>query len=532
MIKIDMYHMFDIQWIAKKPQFKYDDFRSWIKSGTFYYINNGGKKCCITCEGSDLDQRKYQCNRSEFCAILERLYESDITYSAINSRGYRVRYGKIYTRTFLILTVAIITTLAIFNLKSMIYFFASGLVVKFCTMVFAILEVRKKIKIPYKKSHDKNLPKYTILLPLYKEDRIIEQLIAAISNIDYSKELLDIKLIIERDDKITSSSIKNVSIPDYFHLISVPYSIPRTKAKALNYAMHFSIGDYVVIYDAEDIPDTDQLYLAIDKFSALDNHYAALQASLQYYNWNDNKLTNLFDTEYTMWFSWFISGASKMKILLPLGGTSNHIKASILEEVGLWDVFNVTEDIELSMRFAEYGYSVGALESITLEEAIGNINGWMKQRTRWLKGYYKTFIDYFVKFHTKPIIFLNIGNIIGFYYFCWFSIFNFLVGPIIITIMISDIILTSSFYDQIVHYIMIAGTASLYFSSLIVATMKYKGKLSANIVLAMHYPIYFILHIFAMYRAVLHFFTQEHHLWEKTQHGFTLMKHRRKDLEK
>lgn len=79
----------------------------------------------------------------------------------------------------------------------------------------------------------------------------------------------------------------------------MPYSEPRTKPKALNYAMSYARGRYVVIYDAEDRPEADQLIKAIARFSELTPQYSCLQAKLNYYNRNENLLTKLFGIDPT-----------------------------------------------------------------------------------------------------------------------------------------------------------------------------------------------------------------------------------------
>src|ERR1700676_5318560 len=76
---------------------------------------------------------------------------------------------------------------------------------------------------------------------------------------------------------------------------------------------------------------------------------------------------------------------------IPLGGTSNHFRRSTLQAMGAWDPYNVTEDADLGIRMFREGYTVRVLESNTFEEANSDFVNWMKQRSRWLKGYLQTF---------------------------------------------------------------------------------------------------------------------------------------------
>ncbi|CAF1580414.1 unnamed protein product [Didymodactylos carnosus] len=176
------------------------------------------------------------------------------------------------------------------------------------------------------------------------------------------------------------------------HLIKVPFSLPRTKPKALNYAMQYCKGKYVVIYDAEDRPAFDQLLKAVIEFDRLPEEYVCLQAKLTFYNENENLLTKLFNIEYCIWFEYLLTGLSLMSLPVLLGGTSNHFKLDILQKVGFWDAYNVTEDADLGIRLSSFNYKVWILDSYTYEESPIDIMSWINQRSRWIKGFLQTFL--------------------------------------------------------------------------------------------------------------------------------------------
>ena len=77
---------------------------------------------------------------------------------------------------------------------------------------------------------------------------------------------------------------------------------------------------------------------------------------------------------------------------IPLGGTSNHLRRDVLDEIGAWDPFNVTEDADLGVRIAASGYRTAVLDSSTLEEANSDPINWIRQRSRWYKGYLQTWL--------------------------------------------------------------------------------------------------------------------------------------------
>lgn len=240
------------------------------------------------------------------------------------------------------------------------------------------------------------LPVYTILVPLYRETAILPRLTAALMALDYPSNRLDIKLIVEADDGPTRQMAEHFSRSAFpsgtFETVVVPASLPRTKPKACNYALRFARGEFTVIYDAEDRPDPDQLLKAVAAFRAVPETTACVQARLVIENARENLLSALFALDYGIWFSVLLPGLAHLRLPMPLGGTSNHFRTSVLQHVAAWDPFNVTEDADLGLRLSQLGYRVGMLDSATAEEAPVHMVAWLRQRTRWLKGYMQTLL--------------------------------------------------------------------------------------------------------------------------------------------
>ena len=235
------------------------------------------------------------------------------------------------------------------------------------------------------------LPIYTVMIPAYREPEVINELIQRVTQFEYPPDRLDVKLLIEADDVETITAI-NESMPgDQFELVLVPAAEPRTKPKALNYGLTLARGELVAIYDAEDEPEPLQLRRAVVAMRRLGPDIACVQAKLDYHNPMQNLITKWFTIEYSLWFSFFLPGLASMNAPIPLGGTSNHFRRVALQALGAWDPYNVTEDADLGIRMFREGYSVRVLESSTFEEANSDFVNWMKQRSRWLKGYLQTF---------------------------------------------------------------------------------------------------------------------------------------------
>lgn len=238
---------------------------------------------------------------------------------------------------------------------------------------------------------DDELPVYTVLLPVYDEPSILHNLINGVGKLQYPKDKLEILLLIEEDDLPTQLALEGMSLQSV-RVVIVPHSLPKTKPKACNYGMSDSNlrGELVTIYDAEDIPDPLQLRRAVVAFQRVPTNIGCIQARLGYFNEKQNLLTRWFSLEYDQWFGIILPAVEAAGCVVPLGGTSNHMRSAVWHEVGGWDEFNVTEDADLGVRLARHGYRTMILDSITLEEANSDVVNWIRQRSRWYKGYLQT----------------------------------------------------------------------------------------------------------------------------------------------
>ncbi|MHB1109301.1 MAG: glycosyltransferase family 2 protein, partial [Devosia sp.] len=238
---------------------------------------------------------------------------------------------------------------------------------------------------------DAELPIYSVLIPLRDEAHMVPMLRRAMQALDYPPEKLDIKFVVESRSEATIAAVRQVLSEQRFELVVVPDAPPHTKPKALNYALPLVRGEYVVVYDAEDIPASDQLRRAASELTA-DPGLDCLQAELRVDNAPENWLTALFAGEYAGQFGLLLPFLARLRLPLPLGGTSNHFRARSLREVGGWDAFNVTEDADLGTRLSRLRYRTATLANRTHEEAPISLLAWMAQRTRWTKGWMQTFI--------------------------------------------------------------------------------------------------------------------------------------------
>jgi cellulose synthase/poly-beta-1,6-N-acetylglucosamine synthase-like glycosyltransferase len=367
---------------------------------------------------------------------------------------------------------------------------------------------------------DDAFPIYSILVPIYRESAdVLARLIANLSALDYPHEKLDIKLICEADDAETLAALQTLQPPAMMEIIRVPASSPRTKPKACNVALQQVRGKFVVIYDAEDAPARDQLKRAVAMFRSGGRRLACLQAALNYYNRRENLLTRLFSIEYSALFRLLLPGLERMGIPIPLGGTSNHLRTEALRQVGGWDAFNVTEDADLGIRLHYFGYKTRTLPSLTLEESPITLGAWIKQRTRWIKGYIQTWLVYT---RNPRALKRRIGAraYYGFQFFIGAPALTFLLAPFFWGICIASLmgivsIQLSPAMVALCAYSFIAGMLSHWlFARKVLKIEGWQGMGDAFWL----YPFYWLLHSLAAARALWQLVIAPHY-WDKTKHG-------------
>jgi len=240
--------------------------------------------------------------------------------------------------------------------------------------------------------HTGPLPRYTVMVALYREAPVVGQLIACLERLDWPRALIDIKLVCEADDQETIAALTAHQPGPQFEIIAVPPIGPRTKPKALTYALSCARGEFLAIYDAEDRPHPMQLREAHATFLKGPPELACLQAPLIIANARQSPLSALFSLEYSALFRGLLPMLARRRMPLPLGGTSNHFKTTILKEAGGWDPYNVTEDADMGLRLYRLGYRSDVLTCQTLEDAPVEVPVWMAQRARWFKGWLQTWL--------------------------------------------------------------------------------------------------------------------------------------------
>lgn len=255
----------------------------------------------------------------------------------------------------------------------------------------ALLHLRPKHVTPAPKLHPTALPVISVLVPLFRERDIAGALVRRLSRLYYPLEKLDVCLVLEADDGTTQEALARAQLPPWMRAIKVPLGTLQTKPRALNYALNFAKGSIIGVYDAEDAPDPDQLQKVAARFAQAGPGLACLQGRLDFYNSYSNWLARCFTLEYATWFRIILPGLERLGLAVPLGGTTLFFRRGPFEDLGGWDAHNVTEDADLGIRLARHGYRTEIIDTVTQEEANARAWPWVKQRSRWLKGYAITY---------------------------------------------------------------------------------------------------------------------------------------------
>jgi cellulose synthase/poly-beta-1,6-N-acetylglucosamine synthase-like glycosyltransferase len=370
-----------------------------------------------------------------------------------------------------------------------------------------------------------DLPSFTVLIPAYRERQVVEHLLRAIGTLDYPRDKFEVKLVLEADDHETIEAASAVELTIDVEIVLVPPAEPRTKPKALNYGLQFGRGDIVTVYDAEDVPDPLQLRRAAVVMSRYGPDVACVQAQLSYSNVHQNLITKWFTLEYAIWFALFLPGLVSSGAPVPLGGTSNHFRRSALIELGAWDPYNVTEDADLGIRMHRRGFRTRIVESVTLEEANSDFVNWVKQRSRWYKGYLQTWI---VNMRRPRRLLADLGA-------KDFLRFNLFVGGTPALGLLNPVFwaLTILWFTAKPHFIKDLFPAPVFYLGLLCwafgnFTIAYLWVIATRLtkrtdlfVAALLVPVYWVMMSVAAVKALLQLVISPSY-WEKTMHGLHL----------
>ncbi len=401
-------------------------------------------------------------------------------------------------------------------------------VIQFALIVFKVYVVSITFRLPpqppkgLSDEDKKDLPVISVILPVYKEKEVLPQLCQRMADMDYPADKLDLIFIFESGDDETINAFVQLEKPAHFKGLVSPDVQPKTKPKALNVALRETRGEFLVIFDAETLPETDQFMKAMAAFK-YSPQLDYVHCRIDVYNANTNWLTKMYTAEFAFFYNFFLPGLATVKSPTPISGHSVYFRREQLIKVGGWDAYNLAEDCDIGIRMFRNGYkNASVLDSASWEQSTTTLGDWIKQRTRWMQGFVQTSMVnlrfpallwkdlgglrnvLMFMFHVPGGVFLNGLNLVQWMMLAFWYATN---DPIIQTIF-TDILL----YLSVLSFFL-ANLMFTYFNLLGLYHRKYYSFVG----LALFSPIYWLFLSYATLRSILRFFRQES-TWDKTNH--------------
>jgi cellulose synthase/poly-beta-1,6-N-acetylglucosamine synthase-like glycosyltransferase len=364
-------------------------------------------------------------------------------------------------------------------------------------------------------------PVVSIIVALYNEADIAPRLVRRLARLDYPAELLDVILAVEAEDHVTLDALANAELPPWMRVVVVPEGQVKTKPRALNHAVDHARGAIIGVYDAEDAPEPDQLRRVVERFQRSGPEVACLQGVLDYYNPTTNWLSRCFTIEYAGWFRLVLPGLARLGLVVPLGGTTLFFRREVLDRLGAWDAHNVTEDADLGIRLARHGYRTELIDTVTLEEANCRPVHWVKQRSRWIKGYMMTWVVHM----RQPVqLWRQLGprGFLGFQVLFLGTIAQFLLAPLLWSFLLLPFGFDHPLYAALpvtaVWAIAITFFLSEVTNILVGALGLGRTKHGLSRIWVLTLKVYYPLASIAAYKGLLELATRPFY-WDKTTHG-------------
>lgn len=506
-----------------------------MRAGTLLARNSDGSRVALSSSGPIADTPTLICTDRELIQLLCQQRADEFTYKAVHtlydlSPEHSARY--VLSRRQLwyaaAMVLALVAGLWLAPTITVAAFLAVTNLFLLCAVVFKVVAVlagvreEPSVRPNVKRPANDDIPYYSVLAPVFREPEVVQHLAAALSRLDYPLDRIEILLLIEEEDTETPAALGD-DIPGNLFAITVPASQPQTKPKACNWSLNFARGQHLVIYDAEDVPDPDQLLIALETFREPGNEdVLAVQAALDYWNDDHNAITRLFALEYAWWFQFMLPGLSALNVPIPLGGTSNHFRSQALRDIGGWDGFNVTEDADLGIRAAAEGWRIAIIHSFTAEEASSRVKQFIKQRSRWIKGYEQSAL---VRLRHPVELARMVGfrGLLSFVFLIAGTPFTFLVTPILWLLLLVELVASPAWLEQIFAGIwgdlafvnLVLINALVVWLNMFACTRRNREKLIGWSLLN---PVYWLLHSAAAYMATWELIRRPWH-WQKTAHG-------------
>ncbi|HEY5561177.1 MAG TPA: glycosyltransferase family 2 protein [Clostridiaceae bacterium] len=260
---------------------------------------------------------------------------------------------------------------------------------------FGIIRIKDKRIVKPKKS-------FAIMVAAHNEEKVIEDNVLSLKELDYPKDMYDIFVIADNCTDKTAERARAAGALVYERFDDTN----RGKGYALEWIFEklFKMEkkyDSVVIFDADNLASKNFL---LEMNKKLCDGYKVVQGYLDSKNPEDTWITGSYSISFWTANRMFQLARNNLKLSNQLGGTGFCIDTSILKKLG-WGATCLTEDLEFTCKLVLNGYKVGWAHDAKVydEKPLGLISS-MKQRKRWMQGFSDVATRYFFKLFKKSIV--------------------------------------------------------------------------------------------------------------------------------
>lgn len=254
------------------------------------------------------------------------------------------------------------------------------------------LHKRRKLKKNPQIINENYKPFITVMIPSHNEESVISKTVENVLQMEY--ENFEIIVIDDRSEDNTATVIKNLEAKyeNVTALVRDKSAYPG-KSAVLNDALILAKGEAILVFDADARIEPDFLSKLVVHLEPED--VGAVQARKVIINKDYNFLTRCQNNEYTLDAN-FQAGRDAVKGAVELRGNGELIKRTALEDIGGWNNYTITDDLDMSTQLHIKGWDVRFCpEAIVYEEGIIYLIPLFRQRRRWLEGSIRRYLEHF-----------------------------------------------------------------------------------------------------------------------------------------
>ncbi|MDT7875309.1 MAG: glycosyltransferase family 2 protein [Sulfolobus sp.] len=230
---------------------------------------------------------------------------------------------------------------------------------------------------------------FSIMIPAKNEEKVLGRLLDRLVNLEYDKSKYEVIVLEDGSTDNTYNICKKYEdMYDIIRCIKLEKSqVPNGKSRALNVGLKLAKYEIIGIFDADSVPKLDILSYASATFS--DDNVVAVQGKLVPINVRESIITRFASLE-ELFHEYSIAGRSRLGLFVPLEGTCTFIRKSTLEELGGWNEYTLTEDLDLSLKITSMGYKIVYNPSMIMWREVPTSLRWLiRQRLRWYRGHFE-----------------------------------------------------------------------------------------------------------------------------------------------